>query len=384
MADVSGQEVQRSKRKFPFVSILNRAGVGFVFFFLLSLAITVFSSENLLVAQGILEEGDGKTPAFTNERELRSQAADFGKTAENRPTEQSESVDTPGGVSKRALVAFICALVALIFYLLYVIASRRTTAHEGQGNGFPESAGGSNRPTARLESDTELPVAAHKLTVLGTLAPGVTHVLNNRINNIGLTADLLLEDYKDLSDAERLDMVNDLVKESEKAHEVIRNLSDFIREGGTNPEPHDITSIVEDTLRLADNHIRRAKVKVRGELSPNLPRVSCVRWKIEHAFLSILLNAIDAMPGGGTLTISCDIARDSDFVSVEFIDEGSGIPEEHISDIFTPSFTTKPPTLALGLGLPVSLKIAREHGGDIKVKSQLGKGTTVTVSLPLG
>ncbi len=179
-------------------------------------------------------------------------------------------------------------------------------------------------------------------------------------------------------------MVNDLVKESEKAQEVIRNLSDFSREGGTNPEPHDITSIVEGTLRLADNHIRRAKVKVRGELSPNLPLVSCVRWKIEHAFLSILLNAIDAMPGGGTLTISCDIARDSDFVSVEFIDEGSGIPEEQISDIFTPSFTTKPPTLALGLGLPVSLKIAREHGGDIKVKSQLGKGTTVTVSLPLG
>lgn len=228
----------------------------------------------------------------------------------------------------------------------------------------------------------ELPIEAHRRTVVGTLAPGVTHELNNHVNNIALTADLLLEDYSELPDEERLDMVNDIVKESEKAKIVVQNLSSFVGENETGFQTHDIPGIIDDALRLAGKHIKRSKAKIMGELTPNLPRIRCIRVEIEHAFLNILLNALEAMAEGGTITISCDIARDGDFVSVEFTDTGSGIPKEIISEIFMPSFTTKPRKRALGLGLAICLQIVKKHGGDIQVKSQVGKGATFIILLP--
>jgi signal transduction histidine kinase len=247
----------------------------------------------------------------------------------------------------------------------------------------------SNKPAARIrklskeKSDMELPIEAHRRIVVGTLAPGITHEINNYVNNIALTADLLLEDYEGLSDAERLDMVSDIVKESEKAKIVAQNLSRFIEENDTGFEPHYIASIIDDVLRLAGKHIKRSRVKVKGELAPNLPRIRCVRWKIEHVFLNIILNAIDAMPGGGILTITCGSAKDGESVSIEFTDTGPGISTEITSDLFKPSFTTKSRTHALGLGLPVCQKMVEEHKGEIQIRSQVGKGALITVSLPI-
>jgi signal transduction histidine kinase len=100
-------------------------------------------------------------------------------------------------------------------------------------------------------------------------------------------------------------------------------------------------------------------------------------------FLNIVLNALDAMPGGGTLSISCGTTRDRESVSVDFSDTGVGIPEQRISDVFDPFFTTKPDAKGTGLGLSVSLGIIRQHGGDIAVKSEVGKGTTFSVVLPI-
>jgi len=100
-------------------------------------------------------------------------------------------------------------------------------------------------------------------------------------------------------------------------------------------------------------------------------------------FLNIVLNALDAMPKGGTLSISCNTTGDRELVSVEFADTGVGIPEHRISDIFNPFFTTKPDAKGTGLGLSVSLGIIRQHGGDMKVRSAVGQGTTFTVLLPV-
>ena len=96
-----------------------------------------------------------------------------------------------------------------------------------------------------------------------------------------------------------------------------------------------------------------------------------------------MLNALDAMPKGGTLSISCNSTTDRELVSVEFTDTGVGIPEHRISDIFNPFFTTKPDAKGTGLGLSVSLGIIRRHGGDMKVRSEVGKGTTFSVFLPV-
>ena len=163
-----------------------------------------------------------------------------------------------------------------------------------------------NHMMMQLVRRHEMLVQAHKLKAVGTLTAGVAHELNNPINNIMLTAETLREDYEDLPDEERLDMVNDLVAQSERAQKIVRNLLDFARESEIESEAHEVQDLIEDTLRLATNQIKLAKVKVKGDLAPNLPPVYGDRQQLEQVFLNIVLNALDAMPEGGTLSISCN------------------------------------------------------------------------------
>ena len=104
---------------------------------------------------------------------------------------------------------------------------------------------------------------------------------------------------------------------------------------------------------------------------------------IFKVFLNIMLNALDAMPKGGTLSISISNPKDRNFVAIDFTDTGAGIPEHVLSNIFDPFFTTKTNAQGTGLGLSVSLGIVKQHGGDIKVKSKINEGTTFTVLLPI-
>jgi signal transduction histidine kinase len=242
---------------------------------------------------------------------------------------------------------------------------------------------GMNHMMLQLVRRHEMLVQAHKLKAVGTLTAGVAHELNNPINNIMLTAETLREDYQDLPEEERLDMVNDLVSQSERAQKIVRNLLDFARESEIESDAHEVQGLIEDTLRLATNQIKLRKVKVKGELAPNLPPVYGDRHQLEQVFLNIVLNALDAMPEGGALTIGCNTTKDRELVAVEFTDTGVGIPEQRISDIFNPFFTTKPDAKGTGLGLSVSLGIIRQHGGDIEVKSQVGQGTTFSIFLPV-
>jgi len=240
-----------------------------------------------------------------------------------------------------------------------------------------------NHMMLQLVRRHEMLVQAHKLKAVGTLTAGVAHELNNPINNIMLTAETLREDYESLPDEERLDMVNDLVGQSERAQKIVRNLLDFARESEIESEAHEVQDLIEDTLRLATNQIKLANVKIKGDLAPNLPPVYGDRQQLEQVFLNIVLNALDAMPNGGELSIACNSTSDRELVSVEFTDTGIGIPEQRVSDVFNPFYTTKPDAKGTGLGLSVSLGIIRQHGGDIEVKSEVGKGTTFSVFLPV-
>jgi len=131
---------------------------------------------------------------------------------------------------------------------------------------FSELAVAMNHMISQLVHRQELLVQAHKLHAVGTLTAGVAHELNNPINNIMLTAALLQEDYEDTSEEEKLDMISDLVSQSERAQRIIRNLLDFARESDIVSEPHDVQGIIEETLQLASNQIKLAKVKVQGEI----------------------------------------------------------------------------------------------------------------------
>jgi len=210
----------------------------------------------------------------------------------------------------------------------------------------------------------------------------VAHELNNPINNIMLTASTLLEDYQDLPDEERLEMIADVVGESERTEKIVKNLLDFARESSMESDALRAEDIVAETLRLAGNQVKLAHVKVKGELEPDLPPVFGDRQQLTQVFLNIVLNALYAMPDGGTLDISARNTKERDFVSVEFADSGVGIPEHQINNIFDPFFSTKPDAKGTGLGLSVSLGIVRQHGGNINVESQVGVGTKFTISLP--
>jgi signal transduction histidine kinase len=338
------------------------------------------------------------------EAELRMHGAQMLTVAEQLRDKEREAVDSLLAIARSVPIAFFFLIVLLVLYFSLVIArqvfaplNRMMEASRRIADGdmtpimpgkryrdeFSRLAMAMNHMMMQLVRRHEMLVQAHKLKAVGTLTAGVAHELNNPINNIMLTAETLREEYRDLPEEERLDMVNDLVSQSERAQKIVRNLLDFARESEIESEPHEVQDLIEDTLRLATNQIKHSKVKVKGDMAPNLPPVYGDRRQLEQVFLNIVLNALDAMPEGGTLGIACNNTPDRELVSVEFTDTGIGIPEQRISDVFNPFYTTKPDAKGTGLGLSVSLGIIRQHGGDIKVKSQVGKGTTFSVLLPV-
>ena len=338
------------------------------------------------------------------EAEIREHGGQMVSVAERLLAKERETVDSMLAVSRHVPLAFLFLLVLLIVYFALLMArqvlaplKRLVDASRRIADGdltpirpakryrdeFSQLAMAMNHMMLQLVRRHDMLVQAHKLKAVGTLTAGVAHELNNPINNIMLTADMLREDYEELSDEERLDMVKDLVSQSERAQKIVRNLLDFARESEIESDALQVPDIIEDTLRLATNQIKLAKVKVRGSVASNLPSVYGDRRQLEQVFLNIVLNALDAMPTGGTLAISCDMTVDRELVCVEFADSGVGIPEQSIADIFNPFFTTKPDAKGTGLGLSVSLGIIRQHGGDIKVRSEVGKGTTFSVFLPV-
>ncbi|MFC1639732.1 sensor histidine kinase, partial [Gemmatimonadota bacterium] len=169
---------------------------------------------------------------------------------------------------------------------------------------------------------------------------------------------------------------------SERTEKIVKNLLDFARESSMESDALRAEDIIAETLRLAGNQVKLANVKVKGELERDLPPVFGDRQQLTQVFLNIVLNALHAMPDGGTLDISARNTKERNFVLVEFADSGVGIPEHQINNIFDPFFSTKPDAKGTGLGLSVSLGIIRQHGGDINVESQVNAGTKFTITLP--
>ena len=238
---------------------------------------------------------------------------------------------------------------------------------------FSELAMAMNHMMLQLDQRQEQLVHAHKLKAIGTLTAGVAHELNNPLNNIILTSSALMEDYKELDEEEIEDMINDMIVESERAQKIVRNLLDFARESELESEALEIEGVIDETLRLVNNPIKLAKIKVKGEVDPDLPPVLGDRQQLIQVFLNIILNALDAMPDGGSLTISVYNTKDREFVAIDFSDTGTGISEQKLIEIFDPFYTAKREGKGTGLGLSVSLGIVKKHGGDIRVSSKVNK-----------
>ncbi len=223
---------------------------------------------------------------------------------------------------------------------------------------------------------------SQKLREIGNLTAGIAHELNNPLNNIIITADVMREGFDDLSREEIDEMMEDLVTQGERAQKIVQNLLDFARQSEAEHEYVYINEIIDETVQLAKNQIKMQTIKLEKNLQKTLSPIYGDRKLLDQVILNLILNAIDAMPGSGTLRIETSESDQAGFISARFTDTGTGIPQHLIGSIFNPFFTTKATGEGTGLGLSVSKGIIEKHGGDIRVESIEGQGSTFTVLLP--
>jgi signal transduction histidine kinase len=238
-----------------------------------------------------------------------------------------------------------------------------------------------NRMAQELEAREEQIIHSRKIASLGTLVSGIAHELNNPINNLVLTADVLSSKRK-LKEERHSQLVADILKQALRASEIVKNLLEFSRAQTSVHKEIDLADLLRETLNIAENHIRLSHVKLHDKIGYNLPEIIGNHQGLQQVFLNLITNSVHAMKDGGDLTI-CAALAEGDKIKVEVKDTGTGIPAENLPNIFDPFFSTKEVGKGTGLGLSVSHGIIQKHGGQIFVKSEVGRGTTFTIVLPV-
>jgi two-component system NtrC family sensor kinase len=235
--------------------------------------------------------------------------------------------------------------------------------------------------TVELKEAQDQILRSERLAALGRLSAGVAHEMNNPLSGILLFTQSLLKKTKDdPSVHEDLEVIE---QEIIRCSRIVRSLLDFARETKPKKVATQINSVIENTLTLVENQAAFHNIRILKELDPDLPLISLDANQIQQVLMNIILNAADAMSGGGTLAIKSQLSSQDDSVEVTIADSGCGIPKEVIDRIYDPFFTTKEQKKGTGLGLAVSYGIIKKHQGFILVESEVGKGTTFTITLPL-
>jgi len=245
---------------------------------------------------------------------------------------------------------------------------------------------------ARVEQKTSELTGAHeemsrveRMASIGKLAAVVAHEINNPLAGILTYAKLLKKraSKEPAANTENIEMLDLIESESRRCGEIVRNLMTFGRPSSMNYEPADLNSVIDRCVRLVNHQLELKNIELQLNLANDLAPVRCDPGQIEQVLLALVMNAIDAMPNGGTLTLGTRKARSGSDVQVEVRDDGVGMPPEVLQNMFEPFFTTKERGRGLGLGLAISRQIVERHQGRIEVKSEPGRGTVFTITLPM-
>ncbi|MFH1742871.1 MAG: cache domain-containing protein [bacterium] len=219
---------------------------------------------------------------------------------------------------------------------------------------------------------------SEKLASVGRLAAGIAHEINNPLTGV-LTFAYLLKERESMAEQDQQDL-DVIIRETTRVREIVRGLLDYARESPSESQFLDLNDVIRKTINLISNQKEFKRIRITAHLSPKLPELLGDKNKLQQVMLNFMLNASQAMPDGGDITIETDMQNSS--VVLRVSDTGCGIPPEDIGKIFDPFFTTRRVGEGTGLGLSVSLGIIEDHGGAIEVQSELSRNTTFTVTLP--
>jgi len=241
------------------------------------------------------------------------------------------------------------------------------------------------RKTAELDQAHRSLLASEKMASIGKLAATVAHEVNNPLFGILTYARLTLKEVEKGPAGSRQEMAEQLhiiEHESKRCGDIMRNLLTFARQAPSHREPNDLNTLIERALVLVRHQAELLGIELRSRLRQDLPPVSCDAGQIQQAVLVLLVNATEAMPHGGVLEVATEMDPATGQARIRVRDNGSGIPPEVLSQIFDPFFTTKEDLQRTGLGLAVARSIVEQHGGEIAVESNPGKGTEFSIVLP--
>jgi two-component system NtrC family sensor kinase len=233
--------------------------------------------------------------------------------------------------------------------------------------------------TTELREMQDYLIQSEKLASLGKMAAGIAHEINNPLTSILINTHLMLEKLDRKDDFyENLSLIAD---ETSRCTQIVKGLLEFARQSPPQKTFADINELIERTTQLLENQASFQNIRILKDLDRTLPLIKLDRSKIQQVFWNLMVNACEAMPRGGQLSISAKLSADRKFIEVRFVDTGVGIPKEHIHRLFDPFFTTK--SSGSGLGLAISYGIIQQHEAKIEVKSEPGQGTVFTLGFPV-
>jgi two-component system, NtrC family, sensor kinase len=226
-----------------------------------------------------------------------------------------------------------------------------------------------------------------KMASIGKMAAVVAHEVNNPLSGI-LTYAKLIRKWVGSGQAEHekreeaMQCLELIAAESRRCGELVKNLLTLSRTAPMNVQSTDLHAVIDRCLLLVRHQLELGGIQLQLKLAKDLPRVSCDPAQMEQVFLALIMNAIDAMPRGGNLWLETRLINDGTEIAIQVRDDGVGIAPDVLPQIFEPFLTTKESGRGVGLGLAISRGIVERHNGRIEVKSELGRGTTFTITLP--
>ena len=234
----------------------------------------------------------------------------------------------------------------------------------------------------QLESTQQRLLQSERLASMGQLSAGVAHEINNPLGTILLYSHMMLKQLQQ-GDERRADLEM-VVDEATRCRNIVRGLLDFARQSHVSKAPVDLAQLVQAVCQIVSAKAHSAGVRLVSGLPDDLPKIMLDADQIKQMLVNIVENGIDACQSGGEVRITVEPKLHDDRAVISIQDNGCGIPEEDLSKLFTPFFTTKQMGMGTGLGLAIAYGVVKMHSGEITVDSQQGKGTTFRIALPSG